>query len=146
MTLQANGLDEQFNQTLQNMIVKFVQDKKEMWDEYLDTCVYAYNTSVHDSTTISPFEVMFGQRAILPIDINIDDKEPDMMLMNQEEPAIAEVIDAMGEQRLKVLESVKQSIQQAQIKQNQAYDKKHASKHSFEVGELVMKKDYRRGK
>ena len=91
---------------------------------------------MHYSTTFSPFEVMFGRNlAILPIDINIDEKEPDMMLMNQEEPAITEVIDVMSEQRLKVLESVKQSIQQAQIKQKHAYDKKHASKHSFEVGE-----------
>ena len=89
---------------------------------------------------------MFGRKAILPIDINIDEKEPDMMLMNQEEPAIAEVIDVMNAQHLKVLESVKQSIQQAQIKQRQAYDKKHASKHSFEIGELVMKKDCRRAK
>eukprot|EP00731_Ephydatia_muelleri_P019536 Em0012g361a len=143
---KANGLDERFNQTLQNMIVKFVQDKKEIWDEYLDTCVYAYNTSVHESTNFSPFEVMFGRKAILPIDINIDEKEPDMMLMNQEEPAIAEVVDVMSEQRLKILESVKQSIQQAQIKQKHAYDKKHASKHSFEVGEMVIKKDFRRGK
>ena len=64
----------------------------------------------------------------------------DIMLMNQEEPAIAEVVDVMSEQHLKVLVSVKQSIQQAQIKQ------KHTSKHSFEVGEMVIKKDFRRGK
>ena len=124
------------------MIVKFVQDKNEMCDEYLDTCVYAYNTSVHVSTTFSQFEVMFGRKAILPIDINIDKKEPGMMLMNQEEPTHAEVIDV---KRLKVLESVKQSMQQAQIKQKHAYDMKHASKHSFEVGEMVIKKDFRKG-
>ena len=68
------------------------------------------------------------------------------MLMNQEEPAITEAVAAMSEQRLKVLESVKQSILQAQITQKHAYDKKHASKHSFEVGEMVIKKDFRRGK
>ena len=88
-------------------------------------------SSVHDSTNFSPFEV---RKAIRPIDIKIDEKEADMILMNQEEPVIAEVIDVMSEQCLKVLESVKQSIQQAQIKQKHAYDKKHASKHSFEVG------------
>lgn len=37
-------------------------------------------------------------------------------------------------QHLKVLQSVKQSIEQAQIKQKGTYDKKYASKHSFEVG------------
>ena len=83
---------------------------------------------------------MFGRKAILPIDVNIDEKEPDTMLMNQEEPAIAEVVDVMSEQHLKVLESVKQSMQQAQTIQKHAYYKKHASKHSFEIGEMVMKK------
>ena len=43
--LQANGLDEKFNQTLKNMLVRFVTSKKESWVQYLDTCVYAYNSS-----------------------------------------------------------------------------------------------------
>ena len=31
--MQANGLDERFNQTLQNMLVKFVDEKKEYWED-----------------------------------------------------------------------------------------------------------------
>ena len=54
------------------MLVKFIMDKKDMWDVFLDTCVYAYNTSVHESTSFSPFEVMFGRRAFMPVDIEID--------------------------------------------------------------------------
>ena len=46
---QANVLDERFNQTLQNMLVKFVQSKKSSWSSFLDTCVFAYNTSRHES-------------------------------------------------------------------------------------------------
>ena len=69
---KGNGLDERFNQTLQNMLVKFIMDKKDVWDVFLDTCVYVYNTSVHESTSFSPFEVMFGRRAFMPVDIEID--------------------------------------------------------------------------
>ena len=58
--LQANGLDEHFNQSFQTMLKKYVQDKKKSWDEYIDTCVLAYNTSRHESTTFTPFELMFG--------------------------------------------------------------------------------------
>ena len=68
---QANGLDERYNQTIQNMLMKFANDKKELWYEYFDTCVYAYNTSVHESKSYSPFEVMYGHRAVLPIDIEM---------------------------------------------------------------------------
>ena len=51
------------------MLVKFISEKKSMWDDFLDTCVYAYNTSVHESTSSTPFEVMFGHKAVLPIDV-----------------------------------------------------------------------------
>jgi hypothetical protein len=33
---QANGLDERFNQTIQVMLTKFIDEKKE---DYLDTCI-----------------------------------------------------------------------------------------------------------
>ena len=44
---QANGLDERFSQTLQKMLVKYVASKQELWEDYLDMCVFAYNTSKH---------------------------------------------------------------------------------------------------
>ncbi|KAL5475728.1 hypothetical protein EMCRGX_G025577 [Ephydatia muelleri] len=71
---QVNGLDERFNQTLQNMLVKYVSSKKDMWSHYLDTCAFAYmyNTSRHDSTKYTPFMLMFGRRATLPIDVELE--------------------------------------------------------------------------
>ena len=50
------------------MLVKFAANKREEWDEFLDTCVFAYNTSRHESTCFTPFEVMFGRQATLAID------------------------------------------------------------------------------
>ena len=57
------------------MIVKFTTNRKEQWDLFLDTCVYAYNTAKHESTLYSPFELMFGRKAVLPIDIDFEKKE-----------------------------------------------------------------------
>lgn len=46
LNVKANGLDERFNQTLQQMLVKYLDtEHKPEWDEFLDTCVFAYNTS-----------------------------------------------------------------------------------------------------
>ena len=53
------------------MLVKFVANM-ESWGDYLDTCVYAYNSSKHESSKFSPFEVMFGRQAILPVDLTED--------------------------------------------------------------------------
>ena len=60
---------ERFNQTLQNMLVKFIEESKTTWDEILDTCTFAYNTAEHESTKFSPFELMFGRKPLLPVDI-----------------------------------------------------------------------------
>ena len=53
-------------------LFKAVMDQKDQWDEFIDTTVFAYNTSCHESTCYSPFEVMFGRKAVLPIQINVD--------------------------------------------------------------------------
>ena len=46
--------------------------KERALDEYLDSCVFAYNISSHESSLLSPFEVkcMFGQKAIIPIELS----------------------------------------------------------------------------
>jgi hypothetical protein len=40
-------------------LVAFV-DKKESWDEGLQSSVFAINTDVHTARKFSPFEVVFG--------------------------------------------------------------------------------------
>ena len=60
---------ETFNQTLQNILVKFIEENKISWDEFLDTCTFAYNTAEHESTKFSPFQLMFGRKSLLPVDI-----------------------------------------------------------------------------
>ena len=59
------------------MLVKYVSSKKDMWSHYLDTCAFAYNTSQHDSTKYTPFMLMFGRRATLPIDVEFERQCPE---------------------------------------------------------------------
>jgi transposase InsO family protein len=77
---QANGLDERWNQTLKQMLIKFTEGRKDEWDQYLDTCVFAYNTAKHESTLHSPFEIMFGRKAILPVDLDFEKQNGDQLL------------------------------------------------------------------
>ena len=55
---------------MKRMIIKYTGTRKETWDVHLDTCVFAYNTSRQESTVHSPFEVMFGRVARLPIEVD----------------------------------------------------------------------------
>ena len=75
--MQSNGLDERFNQTLQWMPIT---EQKQLWDEFIDSAVFAYNTSYHESSCYAPFEVMFGRKAVLPIDVDLKSVSPDKLL------------------------------------------------------------------
>ena len=140
--MQANGLDERFNQTLQRMLGKFVQNDKDNWDTLLDTCVFAYNTSCHESTRYTPFEVMFGRKATLPIDIDVE--KPEVLQSDSVIPT--ESVDVLTNIRITLLKEVKNNISQAQQKQKEAYDRKHANPSTFEVGATVLKRDLTRKK
>ena len=52
------------------MLVKFVEDKREEWDTVLDCCIFAYNTSKHASSLYPPFEIMYGRKAVLPVEFS----------------------------------------------------------------------------
>ena len=66
---QGNGLVERFNRTLLAMLATAVQERPFEWEEHLRHLCMAYNTSVHPTTGYTPFYLMFGRQARMPIDI-----------------------------------------------------------------------------
>ena len=62
------------------MLTKFTHDNKDGWDLYLETCVFSYNTYKHESSLYTPFELMFGRRAVISIDVKIEKKEGNELL------------------------------------------------------------------
>ena len=65
---QGDGLVERQNRTLQDILSSFVSQHEDDWDLWIDISVYAYNTSPQKSTGFSPFELVFGHHARLPIE------------------------------------------------------------------------------
>jgi hypothetical protein len=132
------------------MLTKFVQDKKEHWDDYIDTCVFAYNTSVQESSNFTPFEIMFGRKATLPIDIDMEKQNVHEKLQKCNEAwdksSNDSCIEKLTEYRQKIITEAKDNIKRAQEKQKIVYDRKHSHPEMFKVGNKVLKKDFRRKK
>ena len=128
------------------MLRKYIQEKKEQWDDYLDTCSFAYNTSKHESTKFTPFEIMFGRKAILPLDLDAgvhqgSCNEAEVTICSQETE-----IQQKESQHKAILEEVQKNIISAQKKQKEQYDKKHSKAVFYCVGTQVLKKDFRKKK
>lgn len=58
---QTNGLVERLNQTVQNTLLKLVNEYQNNWDDLLDTTLFAIRTSKQKSTKYTPFEMMFNR-------------------------------------------------------------------------------------
>ena len=66
---QGDGLVERFNRTLLSMLSTATGRHPFNWEKQLRPLCMAYNTSVHPTTGYSPFFLMFGRQAHMPIDL-----------------------------------------------------------------------------
>lgn len=64
---QCDGLVEGFNKTLKRMLGILASRNQTDWDVYVPYAMFAYRTAVHTSTGYTPFELLFGQEARLPL-------------------------------------------------------------------------------
>jgi dUTPase len=62
---------EAFHKSLNQILRCFMERDEKSWDKYLPAACFAYNTKVHETTAITPFEAFFGRAARLPIDLVI---------------------------------------------------------------------------
>ena len=65
----GNGLIERFNQTLLNMVSAYVSDNQKDWDLYLPLLTSAYRSCAHDSSGLSPNQIMLGREVHQPISL-----------------------------------------------------------------------------
>ena len=58
---QTDGLVEKFNCTITNMISKSIEGSVVEWDKQLPMLLFAYRSTVQDSTKESPFFLLYGR-------------------------------------------------------------------------------------
>ena len=75
---ESNGLVECFNRTLLMMLAMFAGEHKDDWDDLLPPVMMDYRSSVHESTGFSPYRLMFGEECMLPMDIGLPRRQPDL--------------------------------------------------------------------
>ena len=68
---QTNGHTERVNQTLVNILRKTVTDSKRDWDIKLPAALWAYRTTFKVTTQATPFSLVYGVEAILPIEFEV---------------------------------------------------------------------------
>ena len=112
---QGNAQTERFNRTLHDLLRTLSTEKKHRWPEHLQNVVHCYNVTPHATTGYSPFYLMYGRHAKLPIDLlfGIDDE-------TGSEPWVD-----LHQQRLQeAYEIVNRRLQQAAAVRKEIFDRK----------------------
>lgn len=115
---QTNGIDERLNGTLSKILRAYVDRYQEKWDEKLKWSLYVYNTTVHESTGYSPYQILHGKDNRSPLKPYVPDET------------------SKKKTHKEILEDVFSRIKQAQENQKHYYDK-NRKQHDLEIGLLV---------
>ena len=106
---QGDPQPERFNRTLLSMIGTLGQEKKRSWSQHVPSLVHAYNSTKSDATGYSPYYLMFGREARLPVDLCFETSQDGTQERNH----------------YQYVESLKCDLQRAYQLASQAADKTH---------------------
>jgi len=66
---QCNGVTERANGTLIHSLSKLAHNRPKVWPDLIDVVAFAYNVTPHSLTGYSPFYLVYGRDARLPLDL-----------------------------------------------------------------------------
>nr|KYP72165.1 Transposon Ty3-G Gag-Pol polyprotein [Cajanus cajan] len=134
---QANGQVEAANKLIIGLIKSHISGKPRSWHETLVQILWAHRNSPRDATKTTPYKLVYGHDAILPLDINSQSihvqKQNDLPIEDYWNLMYDELI-FLDEERLIALQSLVQQKERVE----KSYNKKVKAQR-FRVGDLVLK-------
>lgn len=67
---QTNGTLERSHHTLATYLRMYTNSSKNDWDEWLPYACFCYNTTPHTSSGFTPYELVYGQKPMIPSSIH----------------------------------------------------------------------------
>jgi len=65
-----NGAMEAANKNIKKILAKMAKNHRD-WCDRLPYALLAYRTSIHTSTGVTPFSLVYGMEAMLPVEVEI---------------------------------------------------------------------------
>ena len=94
---QENGQAESTNKIIKANLRKVVNNNSSNWDELLSEVLWAYRTSKRLSINTTPFSLVYGHDAVLPVEITVQSlrvaKQNQLSHIDYESAMMAEIID-----------------------------------------------------
>lgn len=138
---QGNGQCERFNRTLHDLLRTLPVDQKKHWPRHLPQLTFAYNTTPHQTTGMSPYFLMFGCHPRLPVDF--------LLGMGEDMTTSVENLDEWiqkHQQSLRLVhEHVRQRSEEQALRRNQNHNDR-VNDSGFKEGQLVYLRNHPPGR
>ncbi|CAK9302239.1 unnamed protein product [Gordionus sp. m RMFG-2023] len=133
---QANGMVERVNRTIQNALLKCIKDDQLIWTDALPGIIFAYNTSLHESSKFTPYQLMYGRKAKQAYEIDEEeDIDPDNVPEADLESCFQDTVSRMND----IHEIAAGNIDLAQLKQQRDYRSRNAGRNNhYLVNDQVL--------
>ena len=127
------------------MLVKYVSSKKDLCCYYLNTCAFAYNTSLLNICT--PSMLMFGRPATLPIDVELERQCPEDLCKTYWEledppppppPPPPPLLSCCIYRTCTQIGRGQRQHDRCTIEAKETYDKRHCKRGQFQCDQLVL--------
>jgi hypothetical protein len=132
---KANSQAESSNKTLIKLIKKNIEENPKRWHEVLSEALWAQCIFKYSATKVTPFELVYEQEAILPVEVNLHA----LRIARQNELSAIDYhnlmlnrLDEVPDERVKALGE----IERDKLRVAKAYNKRVKEK-SFQIGDLV---------
>lgn len=132
---QTDGLTERFNQTLKQMLRKFVSESGRDWDQWLPYLLFAYREVPQASTGFSPFELLYGYEVKGPLALLQGMWEGSNG--GSEPTNVVSYVFQMRERLQEMTSLAQKHLGEARVQQKTWYDPR-ARQRNLEVGQKVL--------
>ena len=137
----TNGQTERVNGTLVSILRKTVLDSKRDWDVKLTTTLWAYHMTFKVTTQATPFSLVYGLEATLPIEFEVESLRVAVKSRLTDNQSLRNRLTTLEELDERRKMSV-QHIEAIQRRRKITFDKQH-KKRALMPGMMVMIQDAR---
>lgn len=137
--LQGNGQAEASNKNLFTILHRTMNKSGKDWHLQLNPILWAYRTSIKTPTRATPFSLLYGSEAVLPIEVEIPSLRVSLQgLVTDEDHRISRL------QELELLDERRQvafdHLRVYHKRMSRGYNKK-VRQREFQVGDLVLREN-----